>query len=98
MGAHQGPRRTFVAHVVNRCLAGRCHSRTAAFLASSTVFALHKDDPATREGRAKNGEPLRVRPLGVGSVLVRLASAHALVHVGADALEAMGPVSVGSWL
>eukprot|EP00873_Tetraselmis_striata_P021295 jgi/Tetstr1/441559/TSEL_029788.t1 len=77
---------------VNRCLAGRCHSRTtAAFLASGTVFALHKDDPAAREKRAKIGEPLRVRPLGVGSVLVRLASAHALVHVGADAREAMGP-------
>eukprot|EP00873_Tetraselmis_striata_P011369 jgi/Tetstr1/431633/TSEL_021163.t1 len=44
-----------------------------------------------REKRAKTGEPLRVRPLGVGSVLVRLASAHALVHVGADAREAMGP-------
>eukprot|EP00873_Tetraselmis_striata_P024019 jgi/Tetstr1/444283/TSEL_032174.t1 len=45
-----------------------------------------------REERAKTGEPLRVRPLGVGSVLVRLASAHALVQVGADAREAMGPV------
>eukprot|EP00873_Tetraselmis_striata_P042003 jgi/Tetstr1/462267/TSEL_007285.t1 len=45
---------------VNRCLAGRCHSRTAAF------FALHKDDPAAPEERAKTGEPLRVRPLGVG--------------------------------
>eukprot|EP00873_Tetraselmis_striata_P004638 jgi/Tetstr1/424902/TSEL_015397.t1 len=33
---------------VSRCLAGRCHSRTAAFLASGTVFALHKDDPASR--------------------------------------------------
>eukprot|EP00873_Tetraselmis_striata_P045688 jgi/Tetstr1/465952/TSEL_000915.t1 len=76
---------------VNRCLAGRCYSRTAAFLASGTVFALHKDDPAAREERAKTGEPLRVRPLGVGSVLVRLASAHALVHVGADARETMGP-------
>eukprot|EP00873_Tetraselmis_striata_P018360 jgi/Tetstr1/438624/TSEL_027175.t1 len=76
---------------VNRCLAGRCHSRTAAFLASGTAFALHKDDPAAREERAKTGEPLRVRPLGIGSVLVRLASAHALVHVGAGAREAMGP-------
>eukprot|EP00873_Tetraselmis_striata_P039513 jgi/Tetstr1/459777/TSEL_005130.t1 len=45
---------------VNRCLAGRCHSRTAAF------FARHKDDPAAPEERAKTGEPLRVRPLGVG--------------------------------
>eukprot|EP00873_Tetraselmis_striata_P044510 jgi/Tetstr1/464774/TSEL_009520.t1 len=76
---------------VYRCLAGRCHSRTAAFLASGTVFALHEDDPAAREERAKTGEPLRVRPLGVGSVLVRLASAHALVQLGADAREAMGP-------
>eukprot|EP00873_Tetraselmis_striata_P008839 jgi/Tetstr1/429103/TSEL_019065.t1 len=76
---------------VNRCLARRCHSRTAAFLASGTVFALHKDDPAAREEQEKTGEPLRVRPLGVGSVLVRLASAHALSHVGADAREAMGP-------
>eukprot|EP00873_Tetraselmis_striata_P015964 jgi/Tetstr1/436228/TSEL_025073.t1 len=40
----------------------------------------------------KSGEPLRVRPLGVGSVLVRLASAHALGQVGADAREVMGPV------
>eukprot|EP00873_Tetraselmis_striata_P025171 jgi/Tetstr1/445435/TSEL_033216.t1 len=64
----------------------------AAFLASGTVFALHKDDPAAREERAKTGEPLRVRPLGVGSVLVRVASAHVLVHVGAGAREAMGPV------
>eukprot|EP00873_Tetraselmis_striata_P000225 jgi/Tetstr1/420489/TSEL_011602.t1 len=56
---------------VNRCMAGRCHSRTAAFLASGTVFALDKDDPAAREERAKSGESLRVRPLGVGSVLVR---------------------------
>eukprot|EP00873_Tetraselmis_striata_P015901 jgi/Tetstr1/436165/TSEL_025011.t1 len=65
---------------VNRyCPAGRCHSRTtAAFLASGTVSALHKDDPAACQQRAKSGEPLRVRPLGVGSVLVRLASAHAL--------------------
>eukprot|EP00873_Tetraselmis_striata_P018537 jgi/Tetstr1/438801/TSEL_027310.t1 len=78
---------------VSPCLAERCHSRTAAFLASGTVFALHsKDDPAAREERAKTGEPLRIRPIGVGSVLVRLASAHALVHVGADAREAMGPV------
>eukprot|EP00873_Tetraselmis_striata_P026877 jgi/Tetstr1/447141/TSEL_034578.t1 len=76
---------------VNRCLAGRCHSRTAAFLASGSVFALHKDDPAAREEREKSGEPLRVRPLGVGSVLVRLASAHALGQVGADAREVMGP-------
>eukprot|EP00873_Tetraselmis_striata_P008559 jgi/Tetstr1/428823/TSEL_018810.t1 len=76
---------------VNRCLAGRCHSRTAAFLASGTVFALHKDDLAAREERAKTGEPLRVRPLGVGSVLVRMASAHALVQVGADAREAIDP-------
>eukprot|EP00873_Tetraselmis_striata_P037833 jgi/Tetstr1/458097/TSEL_044604.t1 len=76
---------------VNRCRAGRCHSRTAAFLASGTVFALHKDDLAAREERAKTGEPLRVRPLGVGSVLMRLASAHAIVRVGADAREAMGP-------
>eukprot|EP00873_Tetraselmis_striata_P035393 jgi/Tetstr1/455657/TSEL_042468.t1 len=77
---------------VNRCLAGRCHSRTAAFLASGTVFELHKDDPAAREERAKTGEPLRVRLLGVGSVLVRMASAHALGQVGADAREVMGPV------
>eukprot|EP00873_Tetraselmis_striata_P018119 jgi/Tetstr1/438383/TSEL_026949.t1 len=63
-----------------------------AFLASGTVFALHKHDPAAREERAKTGEPLRVRPLGVGSVLVRLPSAHALMQVGADAREAMGPV------
>eukprot|EP00873_Tetraselmis_striata_P019924 jgi/Tetstr1/440188/TSEL_028540.t1 len=75
---------------VNRCLAGRCHSRTAAFLASGTVFALHKDDPAAIEERAKTGKPLRVRPLGVGSVLVRLASTHALGQVGADAREVMG--------
>eukprot|EP00873_Tetraselmis_striata_P025233 jgi/Tetstr1/445497/TSEL_033273.t1 len=75
----------------NRCLAGRCHSRTAAFLASGSVFALHKDDPAAREEREKSGEPLRVRPLGVGSVLVRLASAHALGQVGADTREVMGP-------
>eukprot|EP00873_Tetraselmis_striata_P006923 jgi/Tetstr1/427187/TSEL_017375.t1 len=33
----------------------------------------------------------RCESLGVGSVLVRLASAHALVHVGADAREVMGP-------
>eukprot|EP00873_Tetraselmis_striata_P007271 jgi/Tetstr1/427535/TSEL_017661.t1 len=65
---------------VKRCLEGRCHSRTAAFLASGTVFALHKDDPAAREERAKTGELLRVRPLRVGSVLVRLASAHAQVQ------------------
>eukprot|EP00873_Tetraselmis_striata_P015143 jgi/Tetstr1/435407/TSEL_024316.t1 len=77
---------------VNRCMAGRwCHSRTAAFLASGTVFALHKDDPAAREERAKTGEPLRVRPLGVGSVLVRLASAHALVQDGVVYLGA--PIS-----
>eukprot|EP00873_Tetraselmis_striata_P009744 jgi/Tetstr1/430008/TSEL_019869.t1 len=50
------------------------------------------DDPAAREERGKSGEPLRVRPLGVGSVLVRLASAHALGQVGADAREVMGPV------
>eukprot|EP00873_Tetraselmis_striata_P015071 jgi/Tetstr1/435335/TSEL_024253.t1 len=56
-----------------------------------TVFALRKDDPAAGEERAKTGEPLRVRPLGVVSVLVRLASAHALVQVGADVREAMGP-------
>eukprot|EP00873_Tetraselmis_striata_P006263 jgi/Tetstr1/426527/TSEL_016825.t1 len=78
---------------VNRCLAGRCHSRTAAFLASgSVVFALHKDDPAAREEREKSGEPLRVRPVGVDSVLVRLASAYAMGQVGADAQEVMGPV------
>eukprot|EP00873_Tetraselmis_striata_P003969 jgi/Tetstr1/424233/TSEL_001426.t1 len=29
-----------------------------------------EDDPAAREEREKSGEPLRVRPLGVGSVLV----------------------------
>eukprot|EP00873_Tetraselmis_striata_P043253 jgi/Tetstr1/463517/TSEL_008396.t1 len=46
-----------------------------------SVFALHKDDPAASEEREKSGEPLRVRPLGVGSVLVRLASAHALGQV-----------------
>eukprot|EP00873_Tetraselmis_striata_P016941 jgi/Tetstr1/437205/TSEL_025936.t1 len=69
---------------VNRCMAGRSHSRTAAFSANGTVFALlHKDDHAAREKRAKTGGPLRVRPPGVGSVLVRLASAHALVRVGA---------------
>eukprot|EP00873_Tetraselmis_striata_P012441 jgi/Tetstr1/432705/TSEL_022072.t1 len=73
------------------------------FLASGTVFALHKDDPAAREERGKSGEPLRVRPLGVGSVPVRLASAHAPGQVGADAREAgHGPgatqLSVGSWL
>eukprot|EP00873_Tetraselmis_striata_P028369 jgi/Tetstr1/448633/TSEL_035878.t1 len=42
-------------------------------LRSGTVFALHKDDPAAREERAKTGEPLRVHPLGVGSVMVRLS-------------------------
>eukprot|EP00873_Tetraselmis_striata_P007024 jgi/Tetstr1/427288/TSEL_017457.t1 len=77
---------------VSRCLAGRCHSRTADFLASGSVFALHKDDPAAREERERSGEPLRVRPHGVGSVLVRLASSHALGQVGADAREVMGPV------
>eukprot|EP00873_Tetraselmis_striata_P000766 jgi/Tetstr1/421030/TSEL_012075.t1 len=50
-----------------------------------------EDDPAAREERENSGEPLRVRPLGVGSVLVRLASAHALGQVGADAREVMGP-------
>eukprot|EP00873_Tetraselmis_striata_P035897 jgi/Tetstr1/456161/TSEL_042929.t1 len=50
-----------------------------------------KDDPAAHEERGKSGEPLRVRPLGVGSVLERLASAHALGQVGADAREVMGP-------
>eukprot|EP00873_Tetraselmis_striata_P006565 jgi/Tetstr1/426829/TSEL_017044.t1 len=49
-----------------------------------TVFALHKDDSAASEERAKSGDSLRVRPLGVGSVLVRLDSAHALVHVAAN--------------
>eukprot|EP00873_Tetraselmis_striata_P025552 jgi/Tetstr1/445816/TSEL_033457.t1 len=83
---------------VNRCGAGRSHSRTAAFFASGTVLALHKDDPAAREERAKTGGPLRVRPLGVGSVFVRLASAHALVHVGADAREAVGSVAHAAWL
>eukprot|EP00873_Tetraselmis_striata_P039091 jgi/Tetstr1/459355/TSEL_000424.t1 len=73
-------------------MAGRCHSRTAAFLASGTVYALHKDDPAAREEQGKSGEPLRVRPLSVGSALVRLASAHALGQAGADAREVMGPV------
>eukprot|EP00873_Tetraselmis_striata_P040582 jgi/Tetstr1/460846/TSEL_006006.t1 len=53
---------------VNRCLAGRCHSRTAAFLASGSVFALHKDDPAAREEREKSGEPARRR--------LRAAAAH----------------------
>eukprot|EP00873_Tetraselmis_striata_P032914 jgi/Tetstr1/453178/TSEL_040195.t1 len=77
---------------MNHCLAGRCHSHAAVFLASDTVFPLHKDDPAACEEQAKSGEPLRVRPLGVGSVLVRLASAHALAQVGADAHETMGPV------
>eukprot|EP00873_Tetraselmis_striata_P016888 jgi/Tetstr1/437152/TSEL_025912.t1 len=43
-------------------------------VASGTFFALLKDDPSAREERARRGEPLRVRPLGVGSVLVRLAS------------------------
>eukprot|EP00873_Tetraselmis_striata_P026415 jgi/Tetstr1/446679/TSEL_003618.t1 len=51
-----------------------------------------EDDPAAREEREKSGEPLRVRPLGVGSVQVRLASAHALGQVGEDAREGMGPV------
>eukprot|EP00873_Tetraselmis_striata_P037594 jgi/Tetstr1/457858/TSEL_004260.t1 len=46
-----------------------------------TVFALHKDDSAASEERAKSGDPLRVRPLGVGSVLVRLDSAHALPYL-----------------
>eukprot|EP00873_Tetraselmis_striata_P006724 jgi/Tetstr1/426988/TSEL_017195.t1 len=72
---------------VNRCLTGRCHSRTAAFLASGTVFALHKDDPAAREERGNSGEPLLERPLGVGTVMVHLASAHAMGQVGADARE-----------
>eukprot|EP00873_Tetraselmis_striata_P001849 jgi/Tetstr1/422113/TSEL_012970.t1 len=79
---------------VNRCLAGRGHSRTAAFLASGTVFALHKDDPAEREERATSGEPPRVRPLGVGSVLLRMASAHAMGQVGTDAREVIGPVQL----
>eukprot|EP00873_Tetraselmis_striata_P025551 jgi/Tetstr1/445815/TSEL_033456.t1 len=57
-----------------------------------------EDDPAAREERAKTGGPLRVRPLGVGSVFVRLASAHALVHVGADAREAVGSVAHAAWL
>eukprot|EP00873_Tetraselmis_striata_P022040 jgi/Tetstr1/442304/TSEL_030445.t1 len=52
-------------------------------------LALHTDDPAAHE--ANTGEPLRVRPLGVGSALVRPVSAHALVHVGPDAQGAMGP-------
>eukprot|EP00873_Tetraselmis_striata_P039301 jgi/Tetstr1/459565/TSEL_004930.t1 len=51
-----------------------------------------EDDPTAREERGKSGEPLRVRPLGAGSVLVRMASAHALGQVGADAREVMGPV------
>eukprot|EP00873_Tetraselmis_striata_P022646 jgi/Tetstr1/442910/TSEL_030973.t1 len=76
---------------VNRCLAGRCHSRIAAFLASGTVFALHKDDPAAREERGKSDEPLQARPLGGGSVMVRLASTHAMGQVGADTREVMGP-------
>eukprot|EP00873_Tetraselmis_striata_P023651 jgi/Tetstr1/443915/TSEL_031867.t1 len=42
---------------MNRCLAGRCHSRTAAFLASGTVVALHKDDFAANEERAKTYAP-----------------------------------------
>eukprot|EP00873_Tetraselmis_striata_P010851 jgi/Tetstr1/431115/TSEL_002050.t1 len=66
--------------------------RRAAFLASGTVFALHKDDPTAPEERGKSGEALRERPLGVGSVLGRPASAHALGQVGADAREVMGPV------
>eukprot|EP00873_Tetraselmis_striata_P021551 jgi/Tetstr1/441815/TSEL_030032.t1 len=64
-----------------------------SFLASGTVYALHKENPGdAREERARRGEPLRVRPLGVGSVLVRRASAHAPVQVGADVRGAMGPV------
>eukprot|EP00873_Tetraselmis_striata_P005088 jgi/Tetstr1/425352/TSEL_015801.t1 len=88
---------------VNRCMAGWCHSRTAAFLASGTVFALHKDDPAARAERGKSGEPLRVRPLGVGSVPVRMASAHARSGAsGRGCAGVPGPgatqLSVGSWL
>eukprot|EP00873_Tetraselmis_striata_P004843 jgi/Tetstr1/425107/TSEL_015569.t2 len=78
---------------VNRCLAGRGHSRTAAFLASGTVFALHKDDIAACEERAKTGEPLRVRPLGVGSVRVGALGLRPRCRAGgADAREAMAPV------
>eukprot|EP00873_Tetraselmis_striata_P013170 jgi/Tetstr1/433434/TSEL_022708.t1 len=80
---------------VNRCVAGRCHSRTTAFLASGTVFALHKDDPAARKERAKTGEPLRVRPLRVGSVLVRLAFPHALVHVVLERIASFGTSGYG---
>eukprot|EP00873_Tetraselmis_striata_P037948 jgi/Tetstr1/458212/TSEL_044700.t1 len=86
-----GPGRTFMAPVGESLPGGA--GRTAAFLASGTVFALHKDDPAAREERAKTCEPLRVRPLGVGSVLVRLASAHALVHVVVCAVRQTGFLS-----
>eukprot|EP00873_Tetraselmis_striata_P018101 jgi/Tetstr1/438365/TSEL_026931.t2 len=63
-------------------------SRGTAGLAAGAAV----DDPAARGERAKTGEPLRVRPLGVGSVPVRMASARALLQVDADAREAMGAV------
>eukprot|EP00873_Tetraselmis_striata_P019261 jgi/Tetstr1/439525/TSEL_027954.t1 len=90
--ADEGPRRTFMAPVVNPAWRGGASSRTALSWRVAPSLRSHKETPRAREEREKSGEPLRVRPLGVGSVLVRLASAHALGQVGADAREVMGPV------
>eukprot|EP00873_Tetraselmis_striata_P006904 jgi/Tetstr1/427168/TSEL_017356.t1 len=94
--ADEGHGRTFVAPVGESLPGGAVPLAHCGFLGEwhRLCAPQGKDDLAAREERAKTGEPLRVRPLGVGSVLVRLASAHALVQVGADAREAMGPDGV----
>eukprot|EP00873_Tetraselmis_striata_P003887 jgi/Tetstr1/424151/TSEL_014757.t1 len=77
---------------VNRCLAGRCHSRTAAFLASGTVFALHKDDPAAREERLKTGEPLQVHDVRMmSSFATRSCSLSPQLAPSSTMSEAVGP-------
>eukprot|EP00873_Tetraselmis_striata_P043581 jgi/Tetstr1/463845/TSEL_008659.t1 len=60
-----------------------------------TGFELHKDDPAAREERAKTGEPLRVRPLGVG-YLVRAELAPGGFRTPADDDVHYGAVYMGA--
>jgi hypothetical protein len=74
---------------VNRYLAGNIPEAAADFLASATGWALHKQTGVDRDATRLRGEAPKLRPLGAGSVLSRLAHCHAIARIASVAADHM---------
>jgi hypothetical protein len=80
--------------LVNRYSAGNIPEAAAAFVATATWWALHKQTRVDRDATRLGGEAHEVPPLAAGSVMSRLVHCYAIVRIETFAADHMGNKSL----